>query len=188
MERMILQIVGGGLYLLNKLFLDIMEYKRGKNEEAFWFWKKMAWVVYLMGLPPIVMIFFRERNWLFGAIELGGAPAMLCGLIVARTRKDAPRWLSRTALFAIPVGLGCSLYDFGGITTLNQLLEIAGSAGFLVGTYLLSKDQESGYGWFMLMNAATGWLLYIEKYPWFVAATDSFGNIDFGCLFGEPLV
>lgn len=64
--------------------------------------------------------------------------------------------------------LGYSFYDFGGITTLTQLLEIGGSAGFLVGTYLLSKDRQSGYGWFMLMNVTTGWLLYIENYPWFV--------------------
>ena len=35
MERAILQIVGGGLYLFNKVFLDVMEHKRGKNEEAF---------------------------------------------------------------------------------------------------------------------------------------------------------
>ena len=169
MERLILQITGGGLYLLNKVFLNVMERSRRKKlEERFWFWKKMAWVVYLAGLTPIVIIFFSERNWIFGIIELGGAPAMLCGLISARTRKGAPKWLDRIALAVIPIGLGYSLYDFGGITTLNQLLEIAGSTGFLVGTYLLSKDRSSGYRWFVLMNAATAWLLYIEGYPLFV--------------------
>ena len=118
-----------------------------------------------MGLPPIVAIFFRERNWLFGVIEIGGAPAMLCGVIAAFRRRDAPQWLELLALAAIPVGLAISLYDFGGITTFTQLLEIAGSAGFLIGTYLLARDRESGYWWFTIMNIATGLLLYLEHYP-----------------------
>lgn len=168
MSRLALQLVGGTLYLLNKMFLDSMERARLRSERMFWLWRKLAWAVYLLGLPPIVAIFFRERNWLFGSIELGGAPSMLCGLIAAFAAKKAPAWLDRIALAAIPIGLGLSLYDFGGLRTFNQGLEVAGSAGFLIGTYLLAKDDERGYWWFMLMNLSTGWLLYREGYPLFV--------------------
>jgi len=167
LEHLTLQIVGGTLYLLNKIFLNLMERRRG-DVEQFWLWRKLAWAVYLLGLPPIVWIFFLERDWIFGTIELGGVPAMLCGLIAAFNRKGAPSWLDRLALVAIPVGLGLSVWDFGGITTSTQLLEIAGSAGFLIGTYLLAKDRQSGYYWFMLMNVATGILLGLQGYYLFV--------------------
>ena len=167
MEHLMLQIVGGTLYLLNKVFLNLMERRRG-DVEQFWFWRKLAWGVYLLGLPPIVWIFFLEKDWIFGSIEIGGAPAMMCGLIAAFSRKDAPSWLDKLALVAIPVGLILSAWDLGGINTGTQLLEIAGSGGFLVGTYLLAKDHESGYYWFMLMNVATGILLGIQGYYLFV--------------------
>jgi hypothetical protein len=61
-----------------------------------------------------------------------------------------------------------SFLDFGGINTLNQWLEIAGSAGFLIGTYLLAHDNRRGYGWFFVMNAATAWLLGRQGYLLFV--------------------
>ena len=168
MKHLGLQIVGGVLYLLNKVFLDLMERRRNHDEEAFWHWRRWAWIVYLVGLPPVVMILLLERDWILGAIEIGGLPAMLCGLVAAMSRKEAPKWLDRIALVAIPIGLTLSLLDHGGLASVTQLCEIGGSAGFLVGTYLLSKDRQSGYGWFMLMNVATGALLYLQNYVLFV--------------------
>ena len=144
-----------------------MERKR-KDADRFWFWRKMAWGSYLLGLPPIVAIFFLEKDWIFGSIELGGAPAMLCGLVAAFSRKDAPKWLDWLALGAVPVGLVLSVWDLGSFGSLTQLLEVAGSAGFLIGTYFLAKDREVGYYWFMLMNLTTGTLLYIQDYYLFV--------------------
>lgn len=140
-----------------------MERKRGSVEQ-FWFWRKWTWAVYLMGLPFIVWMFFLERDWIFASIEIGGIPAMLCGLVVAFRRKNAPNWLNYLAIIAIPIGLALSAWDFGGISLSpgTQLLEILGSAGFLVGTLLLAKDYQSGYYWFMLMNVSTGILLGIQ--------------------------
>jgi len=160
-----LQLLGGGLYLLNKVFLLLME-KRGlgREDNAFWFWKKWAWGVYLLGLPPWLVFFYLEQNWIFFCIEAGGAPAMLCGFINSMSQRDAPRWLERIAIAAVPFGIALSLWDLGLSRWPTQLLEVAGSAGFLVGTYLLYKERLVGYRWFMLMNLATGILVGIQGY------------------------
>lgn len=168
MEHIELQVLGGLLYLLNKVFLVFMEKARDRDGEAYWKWRRWAWIVYLLGLPPVLAMFYFKKNWIFGAIELGGSPAMLCGVIAAYSRKNAPAWLDRIALAAIPIGLALSLLDLGISRPTTQGLEILGSAGFLVGTYLLAKDDKRGYGWFFLMNAATAILFGVQGYYLFV--------------------
>lgn len=96
---------------------------------------------------------------------------MLLGLVMAfrGTTKDPPAWLNRLAFVCAPFGLAVSCYDFGGLKTLNQWLEIGLVAGFLIGTYQLARDRASGYLWFVLMHVSCGWLMYIQGYPWLVA-------------------
>jgi hypothetical protein len=142
--------------------------ERERATARFWFWRKLAWATYLVGLPPVVAIFAVEQNWLFAAIEVGGAPAMMCGLVAAFSRKDPPAWLDQLALIAIPIGIIASLWNLGLSKPLAQGLEVAGSIGFLVGTYLLAKDREEGYRWFLVMNLATGILLGMQGYYLFV--------------------
>ncbi len=62
------------------------------------------------------------------------------------------------------MGLGLSLYDFGGITTTNQLFELGVAAGFLIGTYLLAKDKSRGYFWLMVGNISAASLMGIQGY------------------------
>ena len=164
-----LQVWGGVGYLLNKIFLWFSEHARngGKNASARK-WRIASWAVYLFGLPPWVIIFVMWRNWIAASVETSGAPAMLLGLVLALrgTTSNPPRWLDRLALVCIPLGFGYSLYDFGGITTINQWLEIGLVLGFLVGTYLLAKERASGYLWYVLMHITCGWLMWIQGYPW----------------------
>ena len=165
----ILQWLGGGFYLLNKIFLSFSEHARNRGDEArARKWRIASWAVYLVGLPPWVIIFVSWRNWTAASVEASGAPAMLLGLVIALrgTTKNPPRWLDHLALVCIPLGFGYSLYDFGGITTINQWLEIGLVLGFLVGTYLLAKERASGYLWYVLMHVACGWLMWIQGYPW----------------------
>lgn len=93
---------------------------------------------------------------------------MFLGLVIAwhGTAKKAPRWLDRLALICILAGLSYSLYDFGGLNTANQWLEIGLVAGFLVGTYLLAKEKANGYLCYILMHVCCGWLMQIQGYPW----------------------
>ncbi len=165
----ILQWLGGDFYLLNKVFLSLSEYarKRGNRTKARQ-WRIFSWIVYLTGLPPWVIIFIDSRNWIAAAVEASGVPAMLLGLVIAvrGINKKPPPLLDRLALVCIPLGFAYSLYDFGGLNTINQWLEIGLVAGFLVGTYLLAKEKPSGYLWYVLMHITCGWLMWIQAYPW----------------------
>lgn len=165
----VLQWLGGGCYLLNKVFLSFSERARNLNNETLARkWRIASWVVYLIGLPPWVIIFISWRNWIAASVEASGAPAMVLGLVTALrgTTKNPPRWLDYLALVCIPLGFAYSLYDFGGLNTINQWLEIGLVIGFLVGTYLLAKERASGYLWYVLMHITCGWLMWIQGYPW----------------------
>jgi hypothetical protein len=63
------------------------------------------------------------------------------------------------------LGIGYSLYDFGGITSASQLLEMAVTLGFLLGSYLLAKNNSSGWLFFMLMNGSMATLMYLQNKP-----------------------
>lgn len=165
----VLQWLGGGFYLLNKIFLSFSERARNRGDETrARKWRIASWAVYLIGLPPWVIIFVSWRKWIAASVEASGAPAMVLGLVIALrgTTKNLPRWLDHLARVCIPLGFGYSLYDFGGITTINQWLEIGLVLGFLAGTYLLAKERASGYLWYVLMHVTAGWLMWIQGYPW----------------------
>lgn len=163
MLDILMQIIGGGFYLLNKVFLAFSE--KSESKETTKKWKISAWTVYLIGLPAWLVIFYFNRNWIAGCLEAAGGPAMVLGLLIAWRGKDnTPKWLDYIALFLIPIGIGYSIYDFGGITTMNQVYELGIASGFLIGNYLLAKQIPSGYLWFMLMHVFAGLLMYNQGY------------------------
>jgi hypothetical protein len=130
-------------------------------------WQIRMWIVYLLGLPAWVVIFCYEHNWMAASVEAGGAPAMVLGLIVAfRGSGQAPRWLDYLAVAATAFGISYSVWDFGGITTLNQVFELGVVAGFLLGTYLLAKKRASGCLWFAVMNISNALLMGYQQYYW----------------------
>ena len=160
-----LQVWGGVCYLLNKIFLSRAE---GVTDGTAW--RIGGWVIYLVGLPAWVIILIIEHNWMAAAVEAGGAPAMVLGVVIAiKGLEHAPKVLRRIAeLFAyglLAAGTLYSLYDYGGLTTLSQLLEIGVMAGFLIGTCLLAKRRPTGWVWFMLMNISMGILMTIQAKP-----------------------
>ncbi|AMK11160.1 MAG: nicotinamide mononucleotide transporter [Pseudodesulfovibrio sp.] len=159
----ILQIWGGSCYLLNKICFAGAE--RSAAPEDSRKWRLWSWTVFLVGLPAWVTVFIMERNWIAATVEAGGAPAMLVGLIIAlRGRGGEPRWLDRLARLSVIVGLGISLREFGGITTAGQVLELCIAAGFLMGTYLMAKENVKGYLWFMLGNISCAALMGLQGY------------------------
>lgn len=164
----ILEGWAGFFYLCNKISLLFAEKNRNKPKERKW--RISAWTVYLIGLPAWVIIFISGRNWIAATLEAGGAPAMLLGLVLAikRIEKGTVKWLDYIALFAVIVGIGYSLYDYRGLNTITQGLELSMVIGFLVGTYLLAKKKVNGYLFFMLMNGSNTVLMLLENHPWLV--------------------
>lgn len=162
--NILLQIWGGSFYLGNKIFLAFSE-GRG-SDHAF---KRWGWFSYLIGLPAWVIIFILERNWIMAAIELGSAPSMIFGLLVAlhgRERAQTSIFASLSVWFSyalIPFGVGYSLYDYGGLASLTQVLEICAVVGFLGGTYFLAKGVRTGWLLFMVMNIGVAVLMFVQN-------------------------
>ena len=161
--EIVLQIWGGSFYLLNKAFFSRAERADGiANRKT---WRIRSWVVYLLGLPAWVVVFFSERNWIAAAVESGGAPAMLSGLIIAWSGQGAePKWLNILAKISVLGGLAMSLLEYGGLTDVSQLFELGIAAGFLLGTYMMAQDSQQGYFWLMLGNVSCSALMGIEGY------------------------
>lgn len=173
MLNFLLQIWGGTFYLLNKLFFSKAE--RAVNQPYQQKWRLRAWSSYLIGLPPWVFIFISERNWIAAAVESSGVPAMLIGLSAAlqgHTKLHEYVWINHLAKLMIIIGLGLSFYDFGGLATLNQFLELGIAAGFLMGTYLLAKSKPQGYFWLTVGNISAALLMMRQGY--FLLMTQQF--------------
>lgn len=164
---LVLQIWGGGLYLLNKVFFALAE---GRQETVKRKLRIIGWVVYVLGVPAWVIILVSKHDWIAAAIEAGGVPAMLFGLFNVCQKSVQPnRTLDFvTSLFtyvALLFGVGYSLFDYGGITSGTQALEIGVMIGFLIGTYLLAKKNPCGWLFFMLMNGSMAFLMFLQHKP-----------------------
>lgn len=159
----LLEVWGGASYLVNKVCFSRAE--RSADSRSKRLWRIRSWAIYLAGLPAWVTVLFKEHNWIAGAVEAGGAPAMVTGLIIAcRGRGREPRWLDGVARVSVVMGLALSCWEFGGIRTLTQVLELGIAAGFLLGTYLTARESIQGYFWLMLGNVTCAGLMLLEGY------------------------
>lgn len=158
--------IGGGLYLINKVFLYFTERSRELGRDVLSRkWRIAAWWAYLIGLPFIVVLLFSKRDFIAALLELGGTPAMVLGLVMAYRGKAAspPRWLNALAIASIIIGCGWSFYELGVMRQMTQWLEAGLVVGFLVGTYDLARHKVRGYLWFCLMHASCGALMAMQN-------------------------
>lgn len=167
----IIETIAGLGYLFQKIFLLVAEGDESPKGRRF---RISGWVSYLIGLPMWTVIFVAESNWILFFVEGGGAPSVVLGLVIAlRGHGNAPKWLDHLAVVATLVGIGVSLYAFGGLTTINQTLELGVAIGFLAGTYYLAKKNPTGWLWYLLMNGSAGTLMWVQDY-YFLTAQQAF--------------
>ena len=162
-----LQFWGGGFYLLNKIFFALPEGRKKKVKRAL---KLSGWVIYLLGVTAWVIILLGKHDWIAASIEAGGVPSMLFGLYtVYKNSKHPNRLFDRIAsgftYSFIASGVGYSLFDYGGITSISQVLELGVMIGFLLGSYLLVKNNKTGWLFFMLMNGSMATLMLLQQKP-----------------------
>ena len=164
---LLLQVWGGGFYLLNKIFFAFAE---GKHESVKRRLRIIGWVVYIFGVPAWVIILAGKHNWIAASIEAGGIPAMFFGLYNVILDPEIPnktfdRFASSCTYSFLLLGLCYSLYDYGGINTVSQVLEMGVMVGFLMGSYLLAKKNIYGWLFFVLMNASMASLMLLQHKP-----------------------
>ena len=164
---LILQIWGGLFYLTNKICLALAEGISKSRKRQL---KIFGWVIYISGVPAWVIILTLKHDWIAASIEAGGVPAMLFGLynVFKKSENHNKIFDIMTSLLTyafILFGTGYSLYDYGGLTSISQLLELGVMIGFLLGSYLLAKSRTYGWLLFMLMNASMGTLMIIQNKP-----------------------
>jgi len=165
--NLFLQIWGGGFYLSNKILLAIAEGRPKKSKRLF---KLAGWMIYILGVPAWVIILISQQNWIAASIEVGGVPSMLLGLYNVYNKKEVfSRALGLIALsvtyLSLAFGVGYSIFEYGGINSVTQLLEIGVMVGFLLGSYFLAKNQSFGWLFFMLMNGSMALLMFIQNKP-----------------------
>ena len=164
---LILQTWGGLFYLSNKICFAFAEGKEESKKRQF---KIFGWIIYILGVPAWVIILIIKHDWIAASIEFGGVPAMLFGLYTVFQNHEKPnRSFDLVASFFtyafIIFGTGYSIYDYRGITSISQILEIGVMIGFLLGSYLLAKNKIYGWLFFMLMNGSMGTLMMIQGKP-----------------------
>ena len=162
-----LQLWGGGFYLINKILFALAENKKEDLKRKL---KLYSWAIYILGVPAWVIILLSKHNWIAASIEAGGVPSMLFGLYnVYKNAKVPNRTFDKVAsLFtfgSIVLGVGYSLFDYGGVSSISQVLEIGVMLGFLLGSYLLAKNNSKGWLFFMLMNGSMATLMLIQHKP-----------------------
>lgn len=162
-----LQVWGGGFYLLNKIFFAVAEGQRENRQRKIWI---AGWLVYILGVPAWFIILAGKHDWIAASIQAGVVPSMLFGLHNAfshadSTNKTFDRIASLCTCVCLSIGISYSLYDYGGLTSGSQVLELCIMLGFLVGSYLLAKKNFYGWLFFMLMNGCMATLMLLQNKP-----------------------
>lgn len=163
-----LQLWGGVLYTLNKVFFLLAELAKGKGDLLMnKAWRLRSWVLCVVGLPAWIALLAMKRDWILLGIEFGGLPAMLLGIYYAwkQEGQTVPAWAERIVIASCVFGVVASIYDFGGFTSVTQFLEGSTAITFLVGTYYLAHDRYGGYLWYLGMHGSMVFLMGMQNYP-----------------------
>jgi len=159
-----LQIWAGGFYLSNKVLFALSEGRKASIQKKM---KAIGWTIYILGVPAWIIILLGKQDWIAASIEAGGIPAMLLGLYNTIQDNKKPNRLfnkvvSVCTYSSLVFGVSFSWYHHGGIHSVSQILEIFVMVGFLLGSYLLAKNNAKGWLFFMMMNIGMAVLMFLQ--------------------------
>ena len=179
---LLLQTWGGIGYLLAKILLAFAEGAPNGRKLRI-----IAWSSYLAGIPAWVILLISKHNWIIAAIDLGSIPSMILGIVIAyhqnKINKAVDIFVRVFTYFMIVLGCSYSIYFFHGITTFSQVLEIIITFGFLLGSYLLAKQNPNGWPLFGLMSICMATLMFMQdKIILFFLQSFSLAVITFGYI------
>lgn len=180
-----LQIWAAASYLSNKILFAFAENKPEASKRTMKIW---GWVVFIIGVPAWVIILISKNDWIAASMEAGGLPSMFLGLYNTIYDKQPAKklWSHAVSLFTICAligGIFFSLQHHGGLHSLSQFFEIGVVVGFLIGSYLMAKDNINGWLFFMLMNiSAASLMLLHSNFILMVQQLVSLGFVIFGFL------
>lgn len=161
---LMLQAWGGFFYLANKICFALAAGRPDRIKRKL---QAIGWSFYMIGVPGWLIIFASKHNWIAASIEAGGIPAMLYGFFnavknPATENAKFDRLVTISTYVSLIIGVSASVYEFGGIQTLFQLLEIVIVITYLAGGYLLAKNNLYGWPCFMMMNMSTALLMFLQ--------------------------
>jgi hypothetical protein len=164
-NEVICQILGGVFYLLNKIFLSLGE-RNGKKVLAGLNFKDWSWISFLIGLPFWLILFFLEKNYIALGLESSAIPSLVLGLIISinGSKIKEPFWIKYFVISSVVMGLYFSINQNGGINSSTQISEIVMVSTFLIGTYYLAKEKNTGYLYYILMHLSCIYLMYLNNF------------------------
>lgn len=156
---LLLQVVGSVAYTFNKVGLSVTTGPRRRQ------WNLIGWWMLLLGIPPWMILFFCQKNWMVGALEAGSVPSVILGLVTTyREREPVNRWWRRGVnlftLAVIAIGVRYSYCYYHGLGDYRQCLELISLVSYLIGTALIAQGRRGGWLCYAAMNIATALLMH----------------------------
>ncbi len=161
------QAEGGVFYLLNKMFWLFEEISKAQGaERKADVWKIWGWKMYIIGTPGVIAFLLIKHHWIFAAFEAGGIPMMLYGIFVSKPGKVYAGSRLDYIVLALftAAGIFYSLWEFGGVTTIPQVLEGVIVFAFFASLFLKLHKKPSAYLWLAAMHLSAGYLLFLDGF------------------------
>ncbi len=158
---LLLQLCGGTLYLLSKVFLSMADGNLSL--------RRIGWSVYIAGVPFWMAILWIKTDYIVLGLEFGGGLMLVYGLIKTFQPDAAPYTMwDKTAdgscviLFLMALIFTINTKGFG----FHPFLEVVVASTFAVSAMLLARQDTRGWYVLLLMHFATGYLMYEQQVYW----------------------
>lgn len=158
---LLLQLIGGTLYLLSKIFLSLAD--------GNLLMRRIGWIVYIFGVPFWMTILWMKEDYIVMGLEFGGGLMLIYGLYKTFHVDTAPRTMCDKVadafciiIFLVALTYTLQTKGFGW----HPFLEIIVAVSFAASIVLLARQNVFGWYILLLMHVSTGTLMYDQSVFW----------------------